>query len=85
MERRLQSRVPSQTKVRLYFNGHGRMEGRLRDFSQGGVFISLDKKYQLPEAGDVVFMLADNMDEPYTMTTVRSKKRKLALMFNEEF
>ena len=83
MERRLQSRVPSQTKVRLYFNVHGRMEGRLSDFSQGGVFIHLDKKYQLPESGDIVVMLADNMDEPYTMTAVRSKKRKLALMFND--
>lgn len=83
MERRMQTRTPSQTKVRLYFNGNGRMEGRLNDFSQGGVYISLDKHYHMPEKGEVVFLLADNMDEPYTMTTVRSSKNELALMFKD--
>ncbi|MEJ2141858.1 MAG: PilZ domain-containing protein [Gammaproteobacteria bacterium] len=83
MERRICTRTPSQTKVRLYFNGHGHMEGRLRDFSQGGVFIRLDKKYQMPQAGETIFLLADNMDEPYTMITVRSNNRELALMFSD--
>jgi hypothetical protein len=59
------------------------MEGRLRDFSQGGVFIRLDKKYQMPQAGETIFLLADNMDEPYTMITVRSNNRELALMFSD--
>ena len=83
MERRLCTRTPSNTRVRLYFNGHGRMEGRLRDFSQGGVYISLDKKYEMPKAGDNVFMLAANMDEPYTMKAVRCNSRELALMFED--
>lgn len=83
MERRLCNRTPSNTRVRLYFNGHGRMEGRLRDFSQGGVYISLDKKYQMPQAGDSLFMLAENMDEPYAMKTVRSNNGELALMFDD--
>lgn len=83
MERRLFSRIPSQTKVRLYFNGHGRMEGRLCDFSQSGVYVSLDKKYLMPEAGDTIFLLAENMDEPYTMETVRCSSMELALMFKD--
>lgn len=83
MERRLYSRVPSTTKVRLYFNGHGRMEGRLCDFSQNGVFVSLDKKYHLPDTGDIIFMLAENMDEPYTMETVRRSNMELALVFKD--
>lgn len=83
MERRLCSRTPSKTKVRLYFNGYGRMEGRLCDFSQGGVSVSLDKKYRMPKAGDIIFMLADNMDEPYTMKTVRCNDMELALIFED--
>lgn len=83
MERRLKSRIPSQTKVRLYFNGHGRMDGRLSDFSQSGVSVSLDKKYHMPQAGDIIFLLADNMDEPYTMEAVRCNKTELALIFKE--
>jgi hypothetical protein len=83
MERRLCLRTPSSTKVRLYFNGHGRMEGHLCDFSQSGVSISLDKKYLMPDAGDIIFMLAENMDEPYTMKTVRSSNSELALIFED--
>lgn len=83
MERRIHTRTPSQTKVRLYFNGHGRMEGKLRDFSQSGVFIRLEKKYHMPQVGDTIFLLADNMDEPYAMITVRCNNRELALMFND--
>lgn len=83
MERRECSRTPSNTKVRLYYNGNGRMEGRLCDFSQGGVYVSLDRRYQMPETGVTIFMLAENMDEPYTMKTVRCNKRELALMFSD--
>ena len=83
MDRRIQNRIPSHTKVRLYFNGNGRMDGRLNDFSQGGVYVCLDRQYHMPEEGDIVFMLAENMDEPYTMEAVRCDKKEIALIFKD--
>lgn len=83
MERRLNSRTPSNTKVRLYYNGHGRLDGRLRDFSQSGVYICLDKKYAVPTVGEKIVMLAENMDEPYTMEAVRIDSMELALVFKD--
>jgi hypothetical protein len=84
MERRLHSRINSKTKVRLYCNGHGRIDGHLSDFSQSGISVKLDSQCPLPQMGDVIFMLADNMDEPYSMTVVRCDNQEWALMFNDE-
>ena len=83
MERRLNPRVPSQTRVKLYFNGNGRIKAHLNDFSQGGVAITLDEHSHLPEANEIIFMLADNMDEPYSMKMVRGDNRDWVLSFVE--
>ena len=83
MERRLDPRISSQTKVKLYFNGSGRINARLNDFSQGGVAITLDEYSQSPEVDEVIFMLADNMDEAYSMKVVRCDNLEWVLSFIE--
>lgn len=83
MDRRVNSRIPAQTKVKLYFNGSGRIKAHLNDFSQGGVAITLDESSHAPETNDVIFMLADNMDEAYSMKAVRCDSRDWVLSFME--
>lgn len=83
MEHRLNPRIPTQTRVKLYFNGSGRIKAHLNDFSQGGVAITLDESSHAPETNDVIFMLADNMDEAYSMKVVRCDNRDWVLSFME--
>ena len=83
MERRLNLRIPAQTRVLLYFNGNGGIKARLNDFSQGGVAMTLDEYSHVPDINDIVFMLADNMDEAYSMKVVRCDKRDWVLSFME--
>lgn len=83
MDRRLNPRIASNTRVILYFNGSGRIKAQLNDFSQGGVSVTLDDFFQAPDLNDTVFMLADNMDEPYSMQVVRCYEMEWVLSFIE--
>lgn len=81
MERRLNPRISSHTRVKLYFNGSGRVQAHLHDFSQGGVAIILDTDSSIPADDDVIYMLADNMDEAYIMKLLRCQRRHWVLGF----
>ena len=83
MERRLYPRTPAQTRVRLYFNGSGRIRAHLNDFSQGGVAVTIDEYAHAPDRNDTIFMLADNMDEAFSMRMVRFNNREWVLGFTE--
>jgi len=83
MERRLNPRISTQTGVNLYFNGHGRINAQLRDFSQGGVAVILNEDADAPEKNDVIFMLAENMDIAYPMKVIHCHARNWVLGFIE--
>lgn len=83
MDRRLNPRIASQTRVKLYFNGQSRINAHLTDFSQGGVSVTLDQFSRAPGINEVIFMLPDNMDEAYSMKVLRCDEMEWVLSFVE--
>ena len=84
MENRNHVRLVSSMTVVLYVEGHGRYKGVLQDVSQSGVAVNLT---QVSEdcftIGDAIFMLADNMDEAFSMEIVRVDGGVIGLRFIE--
>lgn len=84
MENRNHARLASSMPVLLYVDGHGRVKGTIQDVSQGGVAVSLLQQLDhLFTEGEVIFMLADNMDEAYSMEIIRVVSRVIGLKFIE--
>ncbi|MFO7604152.1 MAG: PilZ domain-containing protein [Gammaproteobacteria bacterium] len=84
MENRNHVRLVSAMTVVLYVDGHGRHKGVLQDVSQGGVAVSLLQRGEdCFNTGDAIFMLADNMDEAFTMEIVRVDGDVIGLRFIE--
>lgn len=84
MENRNHERLNSSMSVLLYVDGHGRVKGILQDVSQSGVAVSLpENSDHLFTEGEAVFMLADNMDEAYSMEIIRITSCTIGLKFIE--
>lgn len=84
MENRNHRRLVSSMSVLLYVDGHGRVKGILQDVSQGGVAVSLPENTEhLFTQGEAIFMLADNMDEAFSMEIIRVTSTLIGLKFLE--
>ena len=82
MENRNHVRLVSSMPVLLYVDGHGRVKGTIQDVSQGGVAVSLLQQVDhLFSEGDVIFMLADNMDEAFSVEIIRVEYSVIGLKF----
>ena len=84
MENRNHKRLVSSMPVILYANGYGRVKGKLQDVSQSGVAVSLPLNTDhLFTTGEAIFMLADNMDEAFSMEIIRIESCVIGLKFLE--
>ena len=84
MDNRSAERLVSSMPVLLYVDGHGRVKGTIQDVSQSGVAVSLLQNLgYLFSEGDVIFMLADNMDEAFSVEIIRVNKKVVGLKFLE--
>lgn len=84
MDNRDHARLVSSLPVLLYVDGHGRVKGILQDVSQSGVAVSLpNNTCHLFTEGEAIFMLADNMDEAFSMEIIRISQQVIGLRFIE--
>jgi len=84
MDNRSGERLVSSMPVLLYVDGHGRIKGTIQDVSQSGVAVSLLQNLgHLFTEGDVIFMLADNMDEAFSVEIIRIVSNVVGLKFTE--
>ena len=85
-ERRLHQRQRLDARVRLYHPVYGTLDGRIRDLSNGGMFVLLDPVPDVhPGNGDGRFQCKPmNMDAIFDMTCIRLTGEGLALAFLEQ-
>ncbi len=85
-ERRLHPRQRLDARVRLYHPVHGTLDGRIRDLSSGGMFVTLERVPDIhPGNGDGRFLCKPmNMDAIFDMACIRLTAEGLALAFLEQ-
>jgi len=86
VERRRHERYPVGSRVRLYHPVYGCLDGKIRDVSDGGMFVLLDEVPPLhPGNGDGRFQCEPrNMDVIFEMQCTRVTPEGLVLCFCEE-
>ena len=84
MDNRSAERLVSSMPVLLYVDGHGRVKGTIQNVSQSGIAVNLLQNLgHLFIEGEVIFMLADNMDEAFSVEIVRITNNVVGLKFLE--
>ena len=81
MERREHERLTSCLGANIYIDGHGKLRGQIRDVSQSGVSIILEQQITISSPESIIFLLADGMDQAYSLKFLRYEENIIALTF----
>jgi len=84
-ERRFDTRKLINTPARLYHSELGRVDGVIRDISEGGLAMKLNsfKNLDIDTTDKPLLLRPMNLDVLYTVSCVRQNKSDIAVIFLE--